>query len=249
MGCMWIQQTPSWRPLENSSVPGRTTVDDLNGYRAVEREVLCLALDQREICSFPPPSYGGVTVLELLGILKQRRTASSSFADLDFVHEFIEAGRLAEADRTAIVGDPDLSAVAVRGFLNAEYLKARASLIRPDAALADPVSAGTPSGTSRPPCTQPDQAPGPSTSEISIVDAFGNALAMTTTINVDFGAWITTEGFILNDAMTNFARPVDGSCLANAPGGGKRAQTAMAPVIATDASGTVVLVGGVGWCR
>jgi gamma-glutamyltranspeptidase / glutathione hydrolase len=80
----------------------------------------------------------------------------------------------------------------------------------------------------------------------SIVDAFGNALAMTTTINVNFGAWITTEGFILNDAMPNFARPVNGSCLANAPGGGKRAQTAMAPVIATDQSGAPVLLGG---CR
>jgi gamma-glutamyltranspeptidase / glutathione hydrolase len=230
--------------VENSSVPGHMTIDDVTGYRAVEREVLCLALDQREICSVPPPSYGGVTVLEMLGILEQRRAAPSSFADLDFIHDFIEAGRLAEVDRMEIVGDPDLSAVAVRGLLNAEYLKARASLIRQDAALADPVSAGTPSGTSRPPCKQADQAPGPSTSEISIVDAFGNALAMTTTINANFGAWITTEGFILNDAMTNFARPVDGSCLANAPGGGKRAQTAMAPVIATDQSGAPVLVGG-----
>jgi len=63
-----------------------------------------------------------VTVVEMLGILEQRRTAPSSFADLGFVHDFIEAGRL--ADRMAIVGDPDLSAVAVRGLHNAEYLKA-----------------------------------------------------------------------------------------------------------------------------
>jgi gamma-glutamyltranspeptidase/glutathione hydrolase len=67
---------------------------------------------------------------------------------------------------------------------------------------------------------------------------------MTTTINVNFGAWITTAGFILNDALTNFSRPTDGGCPANAPAGSKRAQTAMAPVIATDASGAVVLVGG-----
>jgi gamma-glutamyltranspeptidase/glutathione hydrolase len=230
--------------VENSSVPGHMTVDDLTGYRAVEREVLCLALKQQEICSFPPPSYGGVTVLEMLGILKQRRTSPPSFADLDFVHEFIEAGRMAEADRVAIVGDPDLGAVAVSGLLNAEYLTARASLIRQDTALVNPVSAGTPPGTSRAPCTQADRALAPSTSEISIVVAFGNALAMTTTINVNFGAWITTEGFILNDAMTNFARHLDGGCLANAPAGGKRPQTAMAPVIATDPSGAAVLVGG-----
>jgi gamma-glutamyltranspeptidase / glutathione hydrolase len=117
----------------------------------------------------------------------------------------------------------------VRGLIDPDYLKARA---------------GTPLGASRPACAQTEQAPGPSTSEVSIVDAFDGALAMTTTINVNFGAWITTGGFILNDAMTNFSRPTDGGCPANAPAGSKRAQTAMAPVIATDASGAVVLVGG-----
>ena len=123
----------------------------------------------------------------------------------------------------------------VRGLIDPDYLKARAGLIREDSALADPVPAGTPLGASRPACAQTEQAPGPSTSEVSIVDAFDGALAMTTTINVNFGAWITTGGFILNDAMTNFSRPTDGGCPANAPAGSKRAQTAMAPVIATRA--------------
>jgi gamma-glutamyltranspeptidase/glutathione hydrolase len=230
--------------IQNTSLPGRVIVADLAGYQAVEREPLCLQLDQGEICSFPPPSYGGIAVLEMLGILEKRRTAPFSFLDLGFVHEFIEAGRLAEADRMAIVGDPDVRPGNVRGLIDPDYLKARAGLIRADSALANPVAAGTPLGASRPACAQTEQAPGPSTSEVSIVDAFDGALAMTTTINVNFGAWITTGGFILNDAMTNFSRPTDGGCPANAPAGSKRAQTAMAPVIATDASGAVVLVGG-----
>jgi gamma-glutamyltranspeptidase/glutathione hydrolase len=67
---------------------------------------------------------------------------------------------------------------------------------------------------------------------------------MTTTINVNFGAWIVVDGFFLNDAMTNFAFPADGGCPANAPGGAKRAETAMAPVIALDKTGGAILIGG-----
>ena len=108
--------------IQNTSLPGRATVADLAGYQAVEREPLCLQLEQREICSFPPPSYGGVAVLEMLGILEKRRTAPSSFLDLGFAHDFIEAGRLAEADRMAIMGDPDVRPGNVRGLIEPDYL-------------------------------------------------------------------------------------------------------------------------------
>jgi hypothetical protein len=95
--------------------------------------------------------------------------------------------------------------------------KGAARLLREDSGLADPVPAGTPLGASRPACAPAEQAPGPSTSEVSIVDLSANALAMTTTTNVNFGAWITTRGFILNDAMTNFSRPTDGGCPPECP--------------------------------
>jgi gamma-glutamyltranspeptidase/glutathione hydrolase len=67
---------------------------------------------------------------------------------------------------------------------------------------------------------------------------------MTTTINVNFGSWLTVSGFFLNDAMTNFPPPSNGTCTANAAAGGKRAETSMAPVIATGTDGSVVLTGG-----
>ena len=110
--------------------------------------------------------------------------------------------------------------------------------------MADPVSAGTPSGTSRPACAQADQASGPSTSEILYCRRFWKRARDDDNNQCQFRGVDHDRGVILNDAMPNFARPVNGSCLANAPGGGKRAQTAMAPVIATDQSGAPVLVGG-----
>jgi gamma-glutamyltranspeptidase / glutathione hydrolase len=219
---------------------GRMTVDDITTYKAVERVPLCLPLRQRVLCAFPPPSYGGVVVLEMLGILDKRGPSPDSFLDPGFVHRFIEAGRLAEADRMALVGDPDTGHVSVRELLSPAHLQARAALIRDRSVIEDPTA-----GQRRPPgCAQVERAPEPSTSQISVVDAWGNALAMTTTINVNFGAWLTVGGFFLNDAMTNFSEPSAGGCTANDPAGGKRAETSMAPVIALGADGSVALVGG-----
>ncbi len=214
---------------------GRMTVSDLSEYRAVEREPLCLALRQATLCSFPPPSYGGVAVLETLGILDRTRALAPSFLDLRFVHRFIEAGRIAEADRMNVVGDPDTGSVSVRKLLAPAYLKAQAMRIKDNAVMSDPHGEN---------CTASDRPPEPSTSQVSVVDRWGDALAMTTTINVNFGSWLTVGGFFLNDAMTNFSPPSTRHCSANAAMGGKRPETAMAPVIALDARSSVVLIGG-----
>ena len=218
---------------------GHLSTADLARYQAVERTPLCLPLRQHVLCAFPPPSYGGVVVLEMLGILDKRGPSLDSFLDLGFVHRFIEAGRLAEADRMALVGDPDTGRVAVGELLSPAHLQARAALIRDTSVIEDP-SAGQP----HPGCAQVERAPEPSTSQISVVDAWGNALAMTTTINVNFGAWLSVGGFFLNDAMTNFSQPSAGGCTANDPAGGKRPETSMAPVIALGTDGSVALVGG-----
>jgi gamma-glutamyltranspeptidase/glutathione hydrolase len=214
---------------------GRMTVSDLTGYRAVEREPLCLALRRATLCSFPPPSYGGVAVLETIGIVERTLTIAPSFLDLRFVHRFIEAGRMAEADRMNAVGDPDRATVSVRQLLTPTHLTAQATRIKENAVMADPRGED---------CATVDQLPEPSTSQVSVVDRWGDALAMTTTINVNFGSWLTVGGFFLNDAMTNFSPPSTTRCSANEPAGGKRPETAMAPVIALDPRGSVVLIGG-----
>lgn len=231
---------------QHAAPAGHMTVDDIAGYQAVEREPLCMPFRQHVVCSFPPPSYGGVVVLEILGILEQRRQPLVSFLDSRFAHQFVEAGRLAEADRMQVVGDPEAGPVSVQELLNRTHLRARAALITNKSALGDDQIAGAVAAQGlRPSCAQVEHPPEPSTSQVAIVDAWGNALAMTTTINVNFGAWLTVGGFFLNDAMTNFSVSSDvGGCAANAPAGGKRAETAMAPVIAIGADGFVDLIGG-----
>jgi gamma-glutamyltranspeptidase/glutathione hydrolase len=231
---------------QHASPLGRMTVDDIASYQAVERGPLCVPFRQHVVCSFPPPSYGGVVVLEILGILEQHRQPLVSFLDTRFAHQFVEAGRLAEADRMQLVGDPEAGSVSVQGLLSRSHLLARAAVITSKTALGDDQIAGVVAAQGlRPSCAQVEHAPEPSTSQVAIVDAWGNALAMTTTINVNFGAWLTVGAFFLNDAMTNFSFPSDvGGCAANAPAGGKRAQTSMAPVIAMGADGAVDLIGG-----
>jgi len=213
---------------------GRISADDIANYKPAEREPICMPYRQHMVCAFPPPSYGGVAVLEILGILAGHEQPPHAFLDLGFVHWFIEAGRLAEADRMAVVGDPDAGPVRGQTLLSPGHLQARAALIKDRSTINDPAPA----------CGRLEHAPEPSTSQIAIVDAEGDALAMTTTINVNFGAWLTVGGFFLNDAMTNFSAASSGDCAANAPAGGKRPVTAMAPVIATDSHGSVILAGG-----
>ncbi|HEX4173018.1 MAG TPA: gamma-glutamyltransferase, partial [Acetobacteraceae bacterium] len=214
---------------------GHMTVEDLAGYQAVQREPLCLALRHATLCSFPPPSYGGVVVLEILGILERTPALAPSFLGPRFLHRFIEAGRMAEADRMDVVGDPDAGAVSVGALLTPARLMERAERIKDGSVAAD---------QRRGRCDANDRPPEPSTSQVSVVDRWGDALAMTTTININFGSWRTVSGFFLNDAMTNFSPASPGDCSANAPAGGKRPETAMAPVIALHADGSVLLVGG-----
>jgi gamma-glutamyltranspeptidase/glutathione hydrolase len=226
------------------ALPGQINVADVENYMAVEREPICMQLLQHVVCTCPPPSYGGVAVLEMLGMLKQDVRYQTPFRDLGFLHRFIEAGRLAEADRMGLVGDPDIQSLSARDVLEPAYIKARAALIKQDRAMTDPVFAGWLPPVSSANCLHGKREPAPSTSQISIVDAYGNALSMTTTINVNFGAWATIGGFFLNNAMTNFDAVSDRGCSANAPASGKRPETAMAPVLAMSSKASVVLIGG-----
>jgi gamma-glutamyltranspeptidase / glutathione hydrolase len=224
--------------------PGTIAPDDLSAYRAAERTPLCASYRATDVCAFPPPSYGGVAVLERLLLLDRLQPHAPNFFDVDFVHAFVETGRIAEADRLDLVGDPDAGAGPVSPLLSPKYLDQRAADIRKDKAMQDPIAAGTPDGLTRPDCATTAKPKSPSTSQLAIVDPKGAALSMTTTINVNFGSWIEVKGFFLNDAMTNFAFESDAPCSPNRGAPNKRPETSMAPVIAIDANRDTVLVGG-----
>ena len=151
---------------------------------------------------------------------------------LEAVHYFSEAGRLAFADRDFYVGDPDFVRVPVRALLDPAYLRARGALIRPDRSMKVALP-GDPEGTLLS-LGRDDAIEMPSTSHLAVVDAQGNALSMTTTIENEFGSKIFVRGFLLNNEMTDFSssfQDPEGRLVANRIEPGKRPRSAMSPMI------------------
>jgi gamma-glutamyltranspeptidase/glutathione hydrolase len=187
------------------------TEDDLRGYRALEREAVCGPYREWRVCSMGPPSSGGVGVLQILGLLERTRFARAPPQSAEALHFFAEAGKLAYADRAKYLGDSDFVPVPVKALLSPGYLDKRAKLIGERAMpLAPP--GDTEAGTSH----------------FSIVDARGDIVSMTTTIEAAFGSRIRVRGFLLNNQLTDFDFAPGG---ANAVAGGKRPRSSMAPAI------------------
>jgi gamma-glutamyltranspeptidase / glutathione hydrolase len=197
------------------------------------------------VCGFPLPSSGGIAVLQMLKMLERFDMASLPPASFFAVHFVSEAGRLAFADRSVYAADPAFYAPP-RALLDDAYLQQRASLIRPDATLrrAEP---GNPDASESARKAADASLELPSTSHVSIVDRYGNAVAMTTTIEDQFGSRLMTAGgFLLNNELTDFSfvPEVDGVAVANRVQGGKRPRSSMAPTIVYDRHGRVAIVTG-----
>ena len=223
--------------------PGDITETDLAGYQAKTRPALCGRYRDHTLCGMPPPSSGAIAVLALLGMLERFDLAALRPDSLAAVHLFAEAGRLAYADRDAYVADPDFVSVPVAGMLDRAYLARRSALIRPDASMGRALP-GQPAGaTARAPDENSELA---ATSHLSVVDAEGNAVAMTTTIESQFGSRIMVRGFLLNNQMTDFSfSPAEnGRAVANRVEGGKRPRSSMAPTLVFGTDGKLSLVLG-----
>ena len=191
--------------------PGDLTEADLRAYRAIEREPVCGPYRALRICSMGPPSSGGVAVLQILGVLERTGFARAPPQSADALHYFAEAGKLAYADRGRYMGDPAFVSVPVSRLLSARYLDTRAKLIGERAMqLAPPGDAES------------------GTSHFSIIDARGDIVSMTTTIEAAFGSRIMVRGFLLNNQLTDFDFMPGG---ANAVAPGKRPRSSMAPTI------------------
>jgi gamma-glutamyltranspeptidase/glutathione hydrolase len=193
----------------------------------------------------PPPSAGGIAVLQILGILEHFDLQHHPPLGLDSVHLIAEAGRLAYADRARYAADSDFVDVPVAGLLDRSYLAVRSQLISMTQSL-DVAQPGEPRET---PATQfgNDHALElPSTSHISIVDAQGHALAMTTSIEAAFGSRVMVNGYVLNNQLTDFSFvPTEaGKPVANCIAARKRPRSAMAPTLVFDAHGRFALAVG-----
>ena len=219
--------------------PGRLSLEDLKNYSVKERAPVCGTYRGLKICGMPPPNSGTIAVLQTLGVLEHHPVASFAPNSVDAVHVMTEAYRLAYADRNKYVGDADFVRVPVAGMLDPEYLKERSKLIRMDRTMGA-AAPGTPAGAE--PRGMDDSPELPSTSHISIIDRFGNAIAMTTTIESVFGSMQMTKGFLLNNQLTDFSlSPADaqGHPVANRVEAGKRPRSSMSPVVIFGPNDTV----------
>ncbi|TGY90042.1 gamma-glutamyltransferase [Marinicauda algicola] len=235
-----IVETAREEPL-----PGLITLEDLESYEPLKREALCTPYRDVRICSAPPPASGGVAVGAIMAMLENFDMAAYGPDTATGWHLFIEASRLAYADRDRYVGDPAYADVPTQGLLDEAYLNERARLIAMDRAM-ESVSAGTPPGAPQAPEDASDDAPG--TSHFTIVDTEGDVVSMTTTVESAFGnTRMTPHGFFLNNQMTDFAfapRDEAGNLRPNAPAPGKRPRSSMSPTIVLDPEGEFLLATG-----
>ena len=224
------------------AIPGDMTVADLANYEVIERAPVCFDYRGHNVCGMGPPSSGALAVGQILGILENFDLTGNPLDERN-VHLFAEAGRLAFADRGLYVGDTDFVTVPVEGMLDKTYLASRAALIgEQDTGTAQP---GTPPGNFDP--SAPDnRAKLSGTSHISIVDRYGNALSMTTTVESSFGNGVMVRGFLLNNELTDFSFSAvsNGLPVANRVQPNKRPRSSMSPSIVFDDQGRVELVTG-----
>lgn len=241
--------------------PGVLSLQDLASYQPKQREALChdwtpqgqLPVRSYRICGFPPPSSGAIAVGQILGILSHTPAASmplgaDGLPTADWLHYYTEAARLAFADRALYVADPDFVRAPGGDWLNLldnRYLQERARLIgQQSMKVAQPGIPGKVQVSHGPMPEQIEYG----TSHISIVDAYGNALAMTTTIEDQFGSRQMVHGFLLNNELTDFSlapRTADGQPIANRVEPGKRPRSSMAPTLVFDKeTGELVMSAG-----
>ena len=217
--------------------PGVMELSDFASYQAKKREPVCGTYRNRwRICGISMPSSGPTTVLATLGILQNYDVASLKPNTVASVHIISEAYRLAYADRAVYMADPDFVCVPVAGLIDPAYLRQRATAISLTRSMGAPTP-GNPSGCGKVLLAPEEEQPERGTSHVSIVDAEGNALSMTTTVESGFGSHQWVRGFVLNNQLTDFSfAPADsqGVPIANRVEPGKRPRSSMAPVLVFD---------------
>jgi gamma-glutamyltranspeptidase/glutathione hydrolase len=225
--------------------PGDLTLADFEQYRAKERPPVCGAFRIYRVCGVPPPSGGGIAVLQILGIVERLPKTDLARDPLGAVHFFSEAGRLAYADRNRYVADPDFVAVPVTGLIAPDYLARRAAEITATRSLGR-AQPGRPRGSEAAGTRQGHALELEATTHLSVVDAEGNAVAMTSSIEFAFGNHRFVRGFLLNNQLTDFAFESGAGAggVANRVQGGKRPRSSMSPTMVFDANDRLMLVAG-----
>ncbi len=241
---------------------GVLTAADMAAYKPADAVPLRFTFDGAEVATMPPPSSGGIALAQTLLFLEEvgvRRVIQTHPTEPggyppQYVHLLAEAFKHAFADRSRWLGDPAVVPIPLDRLVSREYIHARAAQFRPTGTLESGAYGTYPEGEAPPADAAPDDH---GTSHLSVVDAAGNAVACTETINLEFGSLVAVEkyGFLLNDQMDDFTT-VRGKPNAfglrqsdrNLPAPGKRPLSSMSPTIVVrageDGVGRVQIVAG-----
>jgi len=225
---------------------GSMTLADLEGYKIIERTPVCGGYRAYVVCSMGPPSAGGIAELQILGILSHVDLTALGPNDVQTVHGFLQANRLAFADRSLYVADPAYVTVPTAGMIDPAYIDTRAALLTTGPLAPGLAAAGTPPsiGAAGTADVTPPRFGG--TSHVSIIDHFGNVVSQTITVENPFGNNRLVDGFILNNELTDFSFDPgpDSAPIANRVQGGKRPRSAMTPTIVFTQDGKPAFVAG-----
>ena len=231
--------------------PGYLAVEDLQAYNIIEREPVCYDYRDYDVCGMGPPSSGALTVGQILGLVEGYDLKASGPGSLESWRLIGDASRLAFADRGLYMADSDFVKMP-KGLLNRDYLENRAKLLnRKDALAPAEVSPGQPPFDHAYLLAPDNSLELPSTSHFSIVDADGNVVSMTTTIENGFGSRLMVGGFLLNNELTDFSfvPEVNGKPVANRIEPGKRPRSSMSPTIIMKNGKPVLAIGSPGGSR
>jgi len=226
--------------------PGLMALSDLANYKAIERDVICGDYRIYKVCSIPPPSSGGHTMIATLGILGAFNIDKMEPHSAEAYNLILEAESLAYADRNQYTGDTDFIDVPLKGMIDQDYLNERAKLIRPGTSIGK-APFGIPEFD-----IALDYGEGyvldiPSTTHISITDKWGHVVSMTATVESMFGSRLMVDGYMLNNELTDFSlipHDSDGKMVANRVQGGKRPMSSQTPSIVFDEQNRPVLIIG-----
>ena len=230
--------------------PGVLSELDLAVYQVKERAPVCATYRAHDVCGMGPPSSGALTVGQILGLLDSYDLAALGAENPESWRLIGDASRLAFADRGRYMADSDFVPMPTQGLVDPAYLADRAALLSGDSALAE-IGPGTPEFDHALMWADDESLELPSTSHVSIVDSFGNVASMTTTIENAFGSRLMTNGFLLNNELTDFSFRThsDGVPIANALAPGKRPRSSMSPTIVMKDGAPVLAVGSPGGSR
>ena len=232
--------------IGHKNSPGVMTKNDFNFVNPLLTKPICGKYRTWKICGMGPPSSGGITILQILGILNNFNLNSENPNDSEVWHLFLEASKLAYTDRGYYIADSDFTDVPIEDMLDEKYLKDRSKLIKKTSIILNPKK-GKFKNNNAQYLGIDSTSEKPSTTHLSIIDKYGNALALTSSIEFMFGSGLMTSGFLLNNQMTDFSfypKDKEGNLIANRPEGQKKPRSSMSPTLVFDSKGDLRMILG-----